>query len=106
ERVEPPAEQKANLKRELADLASYGPWMVMFLLGLITLTGFVIKGQTTAYFFKYYVKNEALTGAFIGSHIIAVIGGRARTAPLPRLLGGKRSLYALLLAVSGVMTAA
>jgi GPH family glycoside/pentoside/hexuronide:cation symporter len=106
ERVEPPAEQRADLRRELADLAANGPWMVMFLLGLLTLTGFIIKGQTTAYFFKYYVGNEALVGVFISSHMIAVIAGIAITGPLTRLFGGKRNLYALLLAVSGVMTMA
>jgi GPH family glycoside/pentoside/hexuronide:cation symporter len=88
------------------DLAGNGPWLVMFLLGLLTLTGFVIKGQTTAYFFKYYVNNEALTGLFISSHMMAVIAGIALTGPLTRVFGGKRNLYALLLAVSGALTAA
>ena len=105
ERVAPPAEQKADLKRELRDLASNGPWMVMFLMGFITLTAFIIRGQTTAYFFKYYVKNELLTSAFISSSMVAAIVGFVLTPALTRLFGGKRNLFATLMAASGMLTA-
>ncbi len=104
ERVEPPARQQADFKRDVADLFRNGPWMVMFLLGLTTLTAFILRGQTTAYFFKYYVGNEALTALFISSGMIASIVGFAVTAPISRLVGGKKNMYAGLMALSGVLT--
>jgi GPH family glycoside/pentoside/hexuronide:cation symporter len=105
ERVAPPPEQKADIKRELRDLVTNGPWLVMFAMGFVTLTAFIIRGQTTAYFFKYYVNNELLTGAFISSSMIAAIAGISLTAPLTRRFGGKRNLFATLMAVSGMLTA-
>jgi glycoside/pentoside/hexuronide:cation symporter, GPH family len=105
ERVEPPAEQKADIRREVKDLLTNGPWLVMFALGLITLTALIIRGQTTAYFFKYYVGDEALMSAFVSTHMLAVIAGVVLTAPLTRLFRGKRNLYATLLAASGLLFA-
>ena len=80
------------------------PWMVMFLLGVVTLTSFITRGQTTAFYFKYYVGNEALTGVFISSGMIAGIVGIALTGPLTRLFGGKKNLFCVLMAVSGSLT--
>jgi GPH family glycoside/pentoside/hexuronide:cation symporter len=106
ERVQPPRGQRPDLKRELGDLARNTPWMVMFLLGLITLTSFITRSQTTAYYFKYYVGNEALTGVFVSTAMLAVIAGIALTGPATRLVGGKRNLYMVLMALSGVLTLA
>jgi GPH family glycoside/pentoside/hexuronide:cation symporter len=105
ERVEPPARQQANLRRELGDLLSNRPWLVMGLLGLVTLTAFTTRSQTTAYYFKYYVHDELLTGTFLGSGMVAAICGIALAAPAARLLGGKKPLFALLMAASGGLTA-
>jgi GPH family glycoside/pentoside/hexuronide:cation symporter len=104
ERVEPPARQQANLARELRDLFANRPWLVLGLLSLVTLTAFTIRSQTTAYYFKYYVKDERLLGTFLGSGMVAAIAGIALTAPATRLLGGKKPLFALLMAASGGLT--
>jgi glycoside/pentoside/hexuronide:cation symporter, GPH family len=104
ERVSPPPEQKADLRRELLDLVTNRPWMVMFLLGVVTLTSFITRGQTTAFYFKYYVGNEALMSVFISSGMIAAILGIALTGPLTRMFGGKKNLFCVLMAVSGSLT--
>ncbi len=104
ERVAPPADQKADLRQELRNLASNRPWMVLFLVGSTTLTAFITRGQTTAYYFKYYVGNEALTSLFISSGMVASIAGIALTGPLTRLVGGKKNLFFLLMAISGSLT--
>ena len=106
ERVAPPPRQSANLRRELRDLLSNRPWVVMFLLGLITLTSFIMRGQNTAYYFKYYVGDESYLGVFISSGMLVSILGFAVTGPLSRLFGGKRNLYMALMAVSGLLTIA
>ena len=66
ERVSPPLRQQKDLRRELADLLTNVPWLVMGLLSLVTLTAFITRSQTTAYYFKYQVKAEHLTSAFLG----------------------------------------
>ena len=104
ERVEPPPQQQADFRRDVADLFRNGPWMVMFALGLTTLTAFITRGQTTAYFFKYYVGNEALTALFISSSMAASIVGFALTSTISRRVGGKKTMYAALMAGSGLLT--
>jgi GPH family glycoside/pentoside/hexuronide:cation symporter len=104
ERIAPVAQQESNLGRELRGLVTNGPWMVMFLLGLVTLTSFVMRGQTTAYFFKYYVGREAATGLFLSTAMLANVAGIAVTPLAISLFGGKRRLFMALMAVSGVLT--
>jgi glycoside/pentoside/hexuronide:cation symporter, GPH family len=104
ERVTPPPRQEANLKLELLHLLTNRPWMVMFLMGVITLTAFITRGQSTAYFCKYYLGNEALTGVFVSTGMLASIAGIALTGPVSRMVGGKKNLFCLLMAVSGALT--
>jgi GPH family glycoside/pentoside/hexuronide:cation symporter len=104
ERVTPPPRQEANLKLELRDLVTNGPWLAMFLLGVITLTSFVMRGQTTAYFFKYYANRPEMTGLFLSSGMIAAIAGMALTAPAIKIFGGKKQLFMGLMTVSGLLT--
>jgi GPH family glycoside/pentoside/hexuronide:cation symporter len=106
ERVAPPAQQEADLGRELRDLVGNVPWVVMCLVGVVTLTAFITRSQSTAYFFKYYVRDESLTKIAITTGMIAGILGIALVPPLTRLLGGKRNLFAALMAISGALTVA
>ncbi len=106
ERVAPPPRQGADLRRELRDLAGNAPWLVMGVVSLITLTALVTRSQTTAYYFKYYVKSESLTAPFLSSGMVAAIAGIALTAPATRLAGGKKRLFAMLMGVSGALTLA
>jgi len=76
----------------------------MGVVSLITLTALVTRSQTTAYYFKYHVKSESLTAPFLSSGMVAAIAGVAVTAPLTRLAGGKKRLFALLMGVSGLLT--
>ena len=62
------------------------------------MTSFITRGQTTAYFFKYYVGNETLTSVFISSGMVASILGIALTGPVSRMVGGKKNLFCLLMA--------
>jgi glycoside/pentoside/hexuronide:cation symporter, GPH family len=106
ERVTPPPDQKADIRQEIRDLLNNRPWMILFLVGITTLTSFITRGQSTAYYFKYYVGNEALTGLFISSAMVAGIVGIALTGPLSRLVGGKKNLFFILMTVSGSLTLA
>lgn len=102
ERVTPPKGSTDSIKKELGDLLSNGPWMVMFVLGLLVIISFWIRGGTTAYYFKYYVGDTMLTGAFLLSGSIASVVGIAATGLLVQKFG-KRRLYMGLMAVGAVL---
>jgi GPH family glycoside/pentoside/hexuronide:cation symporter len=65
ERVEPPKEQTPDLKRDLKELFSNRSFAVIMGVLLLVLTGFVLKGSVSAYYFKYYVHREDLLGPFL-----------------------------------------
>jgi GPH family glycoside/pentoside/hexuronide:cation symporter len=103
ERVQPPAAVKSDVRQELKDLMHNGPWMVMFVLGLLVIASFWIRGGTTVYYFKYCVQDQGLVGWFLSLGTLAAIVGIALTGPLTRRFD-KRKLYMGLMAVSGVLT--
>jgi GPH family glycoside/pentoside/hexuronide:cation symporter len=61
ERVTPPSAQKTTVARDLKDLFTNGPWLIV----LGTTITFVISGalrsSVTTYYFKYYVGSQSLT---------------------------------------------
>ena len=61
ERVHPPAEQKTSVGRDLGDLFTNGPWLVL-LAATVTFILFVATRSTiTAHYLKYYVGSQTLT---------------------------------------------
>jgi GPH family glycoside/pentoside/hexuronide:cation symporter len=61
ERVTPPRAQRTSILRDLGDLFTNGPWLIV----LGTTIAFVLSGalrsSVTAYYFKYYVGPQSLT---------------------------------------------
>jgi GPH family glycoside/pentoside/hexuronide:cation symporter len=61
ERVLPPKAQKTSLGKDLGDLLTNGPWLVL-LISTITFILFVaLRGNVTAHYFKYYVGSQTIT---------------------------------------------
>jgi GPH family glycoside/pentoside/hexuronide:cation symporter len=61
ERVQPPKEQKTSVRKDLFDLVTNVPWIVL-LATTITFIFFVaLKGNATAHYFKYFVGSQTLT---------------------------------------------
>ncbi len=66
ERVLPPKAQKTSVGRDLLDLVTNGPWLVL-LVATITFILFVaVRGSVTAHYFKYYVGTQSVTIPFFG----------------------------------------
>jgi len=113
ERVKPPADQQSNFVRDLGDVLTNGPWLVLFLLGIFTLGYVSIRNGAVAYYFKYYVGNQHVLGMdltptamistffLVGS--VATLFGTSITAPIARAVG-KRTLYIVLMAISSLLT--
>jgi len=61
ERVLPPKEQKTTVLKDLGDLVTNRPWLVL-LLTTITFIFFVaLRGNATAHYFKYFVGSQTIT---------------------------------------------
>ena len=60
ERVLPPKEQKSNAGQDLKDLFRNKPWLLIAGATVFQLTYIVIRGSTTAYYFRYYVHDQQL----------------------------------------------
>ncbi len=58
ERVQPPKEQKENLKEDLKNLFKNRPWVILFFVGIISFVMFAMQNLSIAYYFKYYIGDE------------------------------------------------
>lgn len=102
ERVQPMETQKTSLKKDLKDLFTNRPWVVLFFLGIFTLTFACIRNGATMYYFKYYVGDEKLSTFFITAGTVASILGTMLTKPMSKWFG-KRTLYLILMITNSVM---
>jgi GPH family glycoside/pentoside/hexuronide:cation symporter len=58
ERVQPPKDQKNNLKNDLKDLLTNVPWLVIQAVAILFLIGFSVRNSTAMYYFKYFAADE------------------------------------------------
>ena len=115
QRVAPTKNQHSSLVQDLGDVVTNVPWLILFLLGIFTLSSVSVRGAVIAYYFKYYVGEghslfglsgvEVLTGAFLTLGSVATIIGIPVTAPLARKIG-KKSAYVVLMGIAGTLTIA
>ena len=61
ERVQPPKAQKTSLGKDLGDLITNGPWLVLLAATMTFIFFVALKGTVTAYYFKYYVGSQSVT---------------------------------------------
>jgi len=102
ERVAPPAQQKSDLNRDLRDLFTSRPWLVLVGVLLLVLAAFVIKGSVSAYYFKYFVKREDLLGPFLVSNGLAFLVAVSIASQLAKVFGKKR-LFMMAIGIGGLV---
>lgn len=102
ERVTVDTKEKTNIKRDLRDLVSNGPWLVLFVVGLFNLTFLSIRSGTVVYYFKYIVGDETLAGGFLMAGTAAILVGVALAPWLTNRFGKKR-VFIFATLVSGVL---
>lgn len=80
ERVQPDPRQKSDLRSDLKNVFTCGPWIVMFILTLLIFTMLVVRGSSSNYFFAYYLDQgqirEFLSGFGLAGSAGPVTGGR------------------------------
>ena len=102
ERVTPPARQDTNMRADLAALTRNGPWFVLFILGVLVIAGFALRGAAWAYYFKYFmVAEDDLSMYLLSGGFAAVVG--AASMPTLNRFASKRKLYILCMGLSSVL---
>jgi glycoside/pentoside/hexuronide:cation symporter, GPH family len=61
ERVSPPKAQKTSVLRDLGDLVTNGPWLIVLATTITFILSGAIRSSVTAHYFKYYVGSQTLT---------------------------------------------
>jgi GPH family glycoside/pentoside/hexuronide:cation symporter len=92
ERVEPPKEQKQNLKEDIKNLFKNKPWVILFFVGIISFVMFAMQNLSIAYYFKYFIGNEENVQLFNVIGTVALIAGIPFSKPLSKRFG-KRNVY-------------
>ena len=117
ERVMPPKEQKSDLKKDLKDLVKNKPWLLIAGATLFQLTYIVMRGSSTAYYFRYYVgaqelnlfgynidlSYEIFTSSFITAGTISTLIGAILTTWFAKRLG-KKNVYSGFLITSAALS--
>ncbi|MBU2921565.1 MFS transporter [Winogradskyella psychrotolerans] len=104
ERVSPPKEQKTNIKNDFKDLFSNKPWLVLLVIGVISLAYVAIRYGSVMYYFKYYIEDESLVSSFLVSGTIVTIIAISFTEKLCNRFGKKKVVIACQL-IAGTFTA-
>jgi len=105
ERVQPPAQQKTSLGRDLLDLVTNKPWLVLFALGIITLFHVCLRNGAIIYYFKYNVGNEKLGPLFMLAGTLANLVSIFAVGWIDKTFG-KKIGYALCMLGTLIFTAA
>jgi Na+/melibiose symporter-like transporter len=73
ERVQPNPRQKTSLKRDLVDVFTCRPWVVMFLTTLFIFTTLALRGGAFNYYFTYYLDQSKVVD-FVDHIGLAAVG--------------------------------
>jgi GPH family glycoside/pentoside/hexuronide:cation symporter len=94
ERVQPSAKQETSLGRDLLDLVTNRPWIILFALGIITLFHVCLRNGAIIYWCKYNLGNAKIGPLFMLAGTLANLVSIFMVGWLEKLLGKKRA-YAL-----------
>lgn len=118
ERVHPPKEQKSNIKQDLKDLIRNKPWLLIGGATVFQLTYIVMRGSSTAYYFRYFVHDQQLvlfgntidlsyevfTSSFITLGTFATLIGAILTTVFSKKFD-KKNIYSSFLIISAASSA-
>jgi GPH family glycoside/pentoside/hexuronide:cation symporter len=101
--IKRPADSISGTQRDMVDLITNKPWLILLGIGFLTMMFNGIKYGTIAYYFKYQVGDELMVGKYFIALLVISILGALSTDYLSRKLG-KRKLFIVSLIFSGLLT--
>lgn len=105
ERIEPPKGQKSNLWEDFKNVFGVKPWLILFILGIITFVLILLQGAVINQYFKYFVRNENDATLLYTLTTVSLIIGVLLARPLTKRFE-KRKVYLVCSAIAGVLTMA
>ncbi|MGJ8690872.1 MAG: MFS transporter [Thalassotalea sp.] len=98
-----PTENMTGTQRDMVDLLTNKPWLILLGMGFLTMMFNGIKYGVIAYYFKYHVGSELMAGQYFIALLIVSILGALCTGYLAKKFG-KRNLFIASLVLSGLIT--
>ena len=105
ERIAPPEDQKSNPVQDLKTLLTCRPWIINFILALVIMTTFTLRGSSASYYFKYFVERPDLLGAFVGLQVLGLMIGAMSASTLTKYVE-KIKLLMILMGIVSVLCVA
>lgn len=102
ERVVPPKDQSTNIGKDLKDLVTNRPWLVLLVIGFLFVTYNSIKQGITVIYFERYLNNLSLASVYMVSLLIVSIIAALVTTPMANFFG-KRNLFIYAIIFSAIM---
>ncbi|NVK24568.1 MAG: MFS transporter [Gammaproteobacteria bacterium] len=97
--------QISSSQQDIIDLLTNKPWLILLGMGFLTMMFNGIKYGVIAYYFKYYIGDNLLTGQYFVGLLVVSIAGALCTSPLSKWLGRKQ-LFIIALIISSLLTGA
>jgi GPH family glycoside/pentoside/hexuronide:cation symporter len=69
ERVQPPPTQKSSIKKDLAELVTNGPWLILLATTITFILFVAVRGSVTVHYFKYVIGPREISFPFFGKRI-------------------------------------
>jgi len=104
ERVQPPNDQVNKIKDDIKDLLGNRPWLILCVMGIVTLIWVSLRNGAMMYYFDYYVGDREKAAAFMVVGTVFSLLGVSATTYISKLLGGKRKAFMILSAANAIAT--
>nr|WP_252729313.1 MFS transporter [Aliiglaciecola lipolytica] len=98
-----PREQISSTQQDMIDLITNKPWLILLGMGFLTMMFNGIKYGVIAYYFKYVIGDELMTGQFFVALLVVSIFGALSTSFLARVFG-RRVLFIGSLVIGSILT--
>lgn len=67
ERVQPPKSQRSSIKKDLYELVTNKPWLILLATTITFILFVAVRGSVTVHYFKYFVGEKELSLPFLGT---------------------------------------
>jgi len=118
ERVKPIQDENNSIKKDIRDLFTNVPWLILTLVGIMTCLYVAVRNGSIIYYFKYYVNSagtahlfgfqigaDALVSTFMVVGTVCSILGTIMLKPMASLIG-KKKVYMVSMALGTILSVA
>jgi GPH family glycoside/pentoside/hexuronide:cation symporter len=119
ERVQPPKTQKSSIKRDLYELVTNGPWLILLATTITFILFVAIRSSVTAHYFKYVIGTKELSLPFLAKKMYsfeALVSAFNTVGQISSLIGvlmvswfarivGKKKAFIIIFIIAIVSTA-